>query len=208
MNKLLTKICDKYEISDDVQKIILEHLQRKLLNGGWNHLHRPENIKWTKKYNTPRRNQYNNYPGGLQWYPLYNLFLLLFRDNPTSRLMEIYASRNYEHSSLRKFRRLDEEVEQKLSYPFGVSSSGPQHRQGCKFNLTKEQLMMYIQENTTFKVKKSWTKEEMIRTLLSGDRRLYKFEGRRTGIHFVTIISPQESSRRYLKLNPSKIKEN
>jgi len=202
MNKLLTKICDKYEISDDVQSIILNHLQRKLFNGGWKHLHRPENIKWTKKFISSSGGR-DQSVGSPEWLPLYHLLLYVFRDNPTERLVTIYASSYWTQSTRNQIRELNTKIDSKLTLPFTHTSE--RYRlisasAGCiLMNKTKEQLIKYINEYTTFKVKKSWTRDEIIRTILSGDRRIYNFESRTMPSMNHKIISPQESSRRYLK---------
>ena len=81
MNKLLTQVCDKYQVSCDVQDKILHYIQRNLFTDGWNNLNRRENVKWVEKIKKYRSKSIHPDKS-----PLVDLFLFIYRDNPSKKL--------------------------------------------------------------------------------------------------------------------------
>ena len=197
MNKLLTQICDKYQVSYDVQEIIMQYLQRTLFNDGWKHLHRKENTKWVEKIK-----RYHHISDGYKS-PLVDLFLFIYRDNPSKKLTDLLMQGNiYIYENLNS---IDRKTNNKLVLPFRHQHRYEHtQRRGdtgliCDYDVSKEKLIDFINENTPYskKAKKSYVKSDLIKVLISGDRTRTPYESEFNS----SIISSQESAKMWLAKN-------
>ena len=195
MNKLLTQICDKYQVSYDVQEIIMQYLQRTLFNDGWKHLHRKENTKWVEKIK-----RYHHISDGYKS-PLVDLFLFIYRDNPSKKLTDLLMQRCID--IFENIETIDRKTKDKLVLPFrhkrSYDSGRGQTGLICDYDVSKEKLIDFINENTPYskKAKKSYVKSDLIKVLISGDRTRTPYESEFNS----SIISSQESAKMWLAKN-------
>ena len=207
MNKLLTQVCDKYQVSCDVQDKILHYIQRNLFTDGWNHLNRPENVKWVKEAKKHLALSRYNDAQDQKNSGLLDLFLYIYRDKPNKNIVELFTG--YQINIYQHLYNIEKKTQEKLVLPFRhqrrYESSSLQRRSDfgivCDYETSKPKLLAYIDEYTPYSknAKKSYSKDEIIKVVISGDRRRRPYELR--GFDNSHIISPQESSRRYLAKN-------
>tara|TARA_R110000796_G_C14490984_1_gene427779 strand:+ start:277 stop:825 length:549 start_codon:yes stop_codon:yes gene_type:complete len=180
----------------------LHYIQRNLFNDGWKHLHRKENTKWVEKIK-----RYHHHPGGHsgKWpkSPLVDLFLFIYRDNPSKKLTGLLMQSNI--YIFENIERIDRNTNGKLVLPFRHHQRyEPTQTRGdsgliCDYDVSKEKIINFINENTPYskKAKKSYNKSDLIKVLIYGDKTRTPYECEFNS----SIISPQESSRRYLAKN-------
>ena len=195
MNKLLTQVCDKYQVSCDVQGKILHYIQRNLFTDGWNHLNRRENVKWVEKIK-----KYHHIRDGSKS-PLVDLFLFIYRDNPSKKLTGLLMQSNI--YIFENIERIDRNTNGKLVLPFRHQQTYDSRRGHtglvCDYDVSKEKIINFINENTPYskKAKKSYNKSDLIKVLIYGDKTRTPYECEFNS----SIISSQESAKMWLAKN-------
>jgi len=174
MNNLINTICDKYGLSPDIQELILNEVQRALFKNGWNYLYRPENVKYLKKYKkyskTPLKHINYGYNTGRSY--KYNInkdvcndvFILLNRDICKKTLIKRFECNH----NIRN--KLEKHIYAKRIYPFSEGMMFPiGYKLECQYNMTREKLKEYIDNYTEYSYKKSYSKTQLIRIIISGN---------------------------------------
>ena len=187
---IINKIADHYSLGDDITKIIMQYVQRNLLNQGWKSMKSFDKstqkiVKMKKKADGYR------FKDELQ-YECFNTIHNLYMENPTNGYFKLC---NHYFPNLHTFMRSEESNILNFEFRCFISEKVKYERKKqhkLKTNYCIEQLRAYIENTQLFpKLKKSLKKNQLINIILHNDPD-YKLP---------KVISPRESSRNWIMAN-------